>query len=141
MAGKGLAAQAQGRTPPVWELRVGLGEEQRENAETFGERHPDDGLHEDLAGRAGIATDSFSGFVADHADADGGAEQTESAADVTGDFSEEEVHVLVDGFGCGCRRARAGHAPGGKLSMGRLEGVAFLVIMIIAVVAEEADVN
>ena len=70
-------------------------EEERENAETFGERHPDDGLDEDLAGSAGIAADGFRGFLADKADADGAAEKTEGRGNVAGEFSEEEVHVLV----------------------------------------------
>ena len=69
-------------------------EEQRENTETFGERHTDDGLNEDFAGCAGIATDGFSGFLTDQTDANCGAEQTESAGDIAGDFSEEDVHVL-----------------------------------------------
>src|SRR3954468_21550929 len=78
----------------------GLREEERENAETFGERHTDDGLDEDLAGGGGIATDGFRGFLADKTDADSGAEQTEGRADITadGNFCEECVH---DGGGFG----------------------------------------
>ena len=129
-------------------LRRLLGEEQRENAETFGERHADDGLDEDFAGRAGIAADGLGGLVADHADADGAAEETESAGNVAGHaggFCEEEVHVLVGGFGCGCRRAHARYAPGGKVLMWCLGRVALvvrgIVVMIVAVVADEADVD
>ena len=94
--GKGTGGQSGEPRAASEEVDNLLGEEQRENAETFGERHTDDGLHEDLAGRAGIAADSFSGLVADETDADGGAEQTERAGDVTRNacgFSEEEVHI------------------------------------------------
>src|SRR4051812_47589782 len=54
--GKGGAGFAAG-APPVGnqESVLGFREEQRENAEAFRERHADDGLDEDLAGRAGIA--------------------------------------------------------------------------------------
>lgn len=71
-----------------------LGEEQREHAETFGEGHTDDGLHEDLGRGAGIAADGFGGFGADHTDADGGAEKTESGGEVAVDFSEDGGHVV-----------------------------------------------
>ena len=85
-----MGVKENGRVAPSVELaRPGenclLGEEQREHAETFGEGHTENGLNEDLAGRAGITTDSFSGFGADHTDADGGAEETECAGDITGD--------------------------------------------------------
>jgi hypothetical protein len=92
--GKGGAGFAAG-APPVGnqESVLGFREEQRENAEAFRERHADDGLDEDLAGRAGIATDGFSGFLADETDAEGGAEKTESATDIAGDFSDDG-HVV-----------------------------------------------
>ena len=82
-----------------------LGKEQRENAETFGERHTDDGLNEDFARGAGIATDGFGGFGADETDADGGAEETECASEIASDFSED--HVLYGLGGCSYRRARS----------------------------------
>jgi hypothetical protein len=74
-----------------WREGFLLGEEQRENTETFGERHTDDGLNEDFARGTGVATDGFGSFGADEADADGGAEETECASDVAGDggFSED----------------------------------------------------
>lgn len=101
--------------PPV--INDGLlSEEQRENTETFGEGHTDDGLNEDLAGSARIATDGFSGFLADETDADGGTEETEGAGDVASNFSEEEVgHDGGCFVGCSCRRAHAKHAPGEKV--------------------------
>ena len=92
-----MAASGAGSTPPGRRLRVGLREEEREDAETFGERHADDGLDENLAGSAGVATDGFSGLLADETDADGGTEETERAGDVASDFSDDGIHG-VDGF-------------------------------------------
>jgi hypothetical protein len=46
-----------------------LDEEQGENAETFGERHREDGLHEDPAGGSGVAADGFDGVETNKADA------------------------------------------------------------------------
>jgi hypothetical protein len=121
-----------------------LGEEQRENAETFGERHTDDGLNEDFARGAGIATDGFGGFGADKTDADGGAEKTECASDVAGDtggcyFSEDRhgyIYWLVGVPPC----ALVGTLPTGKgLVMGF--GVAGFVSVLVAMIADEADVN
>ena len=84
MAGKGDGgAGGEAGTPPV--RNNCLGEEERENAETFGERHTDDGLDKDLAGSAGIAADGFGGLLADETDADGGAEETKGAGDVASD--------------------------------------------------------
>src|SRR5882762_10123282 len=57
MAGKGLAARGGGGGAPPVQTGGLLREEEREDAETFGERHTDDGLNEDLAGSAGIAAD------------------------------------------------------------------------------------
>jgi hypothetical protein len=62
MTGKGLAAR-RGRARPVDNLATYLGEEQREDAETFGERHTDDGLHEDLAGSAGLRPTASAALV------------------------------------------------------------------------------
>ena len=45
----------------------------------------------------GVATDGFSGLLADETDADGAAEETEGAGDVASKFSEDGIHV-VDGF-------------------------------------------
>ena len=74
-----------------------MSEEERENTKTFSEGHSDDGLDEDLAGRAGITTDRFSGFLTDQTDAESGTEKTESAGDIAGDFSEDNVvHSVVD---------------------------------------------
>jgi hypothetical protein len=64
-------------------------EEQREDTQTFGESHTDDGLNEDLTRCAGIATDRFNGLEANESYADCGAEETETASDVSGDFSYE----------------------------------------------------
>jgi len=122
-----------------------VSEEQRENTETFGERHTDDGLNEDLTGRAGIATNGFGGFLSDQTDAESGTEKTESAGDIAGDFSEEDVHIFMDGCGCGCRRAHAKHAPDEKFLVMRLGGVGVamvvIVFVIVTVIADEANVN
>lgn len=94
-----------------------LGEEQREHAETFSEGHADDGLHEDLGRGAGIAANGFSGLGADHTDADGGAEKTESGGDVAVDFSEDGGHV-VDVFLVAVAAVRTlWHAPDGKVKI------------------------
>ena len=94
MAGKGLAARGGGGGAPPVQTGGLLREEEREDAETFGERHTDDGLDEDLAGRAGVAADGFGGLLADETDADGAAEETEGAGDVTSEFSEDRIHVV-----------------------------------------------
>jgi hypothetical protein len=77
-----------------------LRQEQRENAEAFGERHSDNGLNEYFAGCAGIAADGFCGFEADEADAESGAEQAKCSGDIASDSSgsrgnlgEEVNHV------------------------------------------------
>src|SRR5581483_1287409 len=49
-----------------------LDEEDRVERDGLGERHADDGLDENLAGRAGIAADALDGLGADETDADGG---------------------------------------------------------------------
>jgi hypothetical protein len=74
-----------------------VSKEQRKNAETFCEGHADDGLDQDLTGRAGITTDRFRGFLTDQTDAESGTEKTESAGDIARDFSEDYVvHSVVD---------------------------------------------
>ena len=55
-----------------------LKEEQGENAETFGERHREDGLHEDLAGGSGVAADGIDGVETDKADAARGGKEGHS---------------------------------------------------------------
>lgn len=90
-----------------------LTEEQREDTETFGQRHTDDGLDENFARGSGIAADSFSGLLTDETDADGGAKETERGGDTACDFSED-CHVggcvvLLD-----FRRAHTWHAPDGR---------------------------
>ena len=46
------------------------------------------------------------------------------------------------GFGCGCRRAHAKHAPGDKGSVMGLGAVAiFSVLMVVTMIADEADVD
>ena len=110
--------------------------------QTFGERHTDDGLDEDLAGSAGIAADGFGGFVADETDAEGGAEKTECAGDVASDFSEEDGHGGGWFFvGCSCRRAHAKHAPGDKVLMWSVGGVTTIVFMVIAMITDKADID
>ena len=69
-------------------------EEERENAETFGERHSDDGLNENFAGSGRITTDSLSCLLSDKSDADGGAEQSKRAGNVAGEFSDDGDHVV-----------------------------------------------
>jgi hypothetical protein len=75
-----------------------LGEEQREHAETFGERHTENGLNEDFARSAGIAADGFGGFGSDKTDTDGGAEKTECAGEIASNFSEDHIFVLFWGL-------------------------------------------
>ena len=63
-----MARQKNGRgdaTPvkKVYDRLSDWGEEERENAKTFGERHTDDGLDKDLTGCAGIAADCFSSLL------------------------------------------------------------------------------
>ena len=98
-----------------------LAEEQRQDAETFGERHTDDGLNEDLAGSGGIATDGFGGFEADETDADGGAEEAEGTREITGDaggsggLGDDVDHGMEVSIGCCCSAVRArGTLPAGK---------------------------
>lgn len=78
---------------PVMSSDLFRREEECENAETFGERHSDDGLNEHFARGSGIAANRFGGFEADKADAESGAKQTESAGHIAIDFSDREVHV------------------------------------------------
>src|SRR5436190_24323422 len=68
-------------------------EDERTNAQAFGERHADDGLDENLARSSGIAANGFSGFEADETDAQRAAEETERGADVALEFSDD-VHVM-----------------------------------------------
>lgn len=50
--------------------------------------------------------------------------------------------MLVDGFvGCSYRCAHARHAPNGKVLVVRFGGVSFLVIVVITVIADKADIN
>lgn len=90
-------------TPPKTRNRL-LREEERENAETFGKRHSDDGLDEDLAGGGRIAADRFSGLEADQTDADGGAEETKRTGNIALQFSEEGDHGWLFLF-CGWKTA------------------------------------
>lgn len=128
-----------------WEQQTLLGENQGENSQTFGQRHADDGLNEDLGGSAGVAADGFSGLEADKADTEGGAEHAETDGDVAGnasggsrDFSsEEEVHwmwcfiLLLDPSCAQVARSR------------RKILVRVLVMGVIAalMIAEQPDVN
>src|SRR5688572_10161914 len=77
-----------------------LAEEQRVEGDGFGERHADDGLNEDLAGSAGIASDALDGLGADETDTDGGGEAAEGALNAAGDFSDDWDHVDCILFGC-----------------------------------------
>jgi len=68
-----------------------LSEDQSQKAETFSERHTENGLDEDLAGCGRITTNGFSGLGADNADSDSAAEKTSSSSDVTTNFSEDHL--------------------------------------------------
>ena len=123
-----------------------LGKEQRENAETFGERHTDDGLNEDFARGAGIAADGFGGFGADQTDADGGAEETECASDIARNadcsgFSEDRhggYFLLVGVPPC----ARVGTLPAGKGLVVGFGVIVFVnVFVVVAVVTDQSDIN
>jgi hypothetical protein len=123
-----------------------LGEEQREDTETFGERHTDDGLDEDLAGSGWIATDGFSSFLADETDANGGAEETECAGDVALDFSDDVDHVVGVFVLLDFRRAHAKHAPDGRVLMMCFGRVAVFIVVgvfvvVIAVIAQKTNVD
>jgi hypothetical protein len=76
---------------PHGRLQKDLLDEEGEEAETFSQRHTEDGLNEDLAGGGGITADSFSGFGADKTDSDGGGDKTGGARDTTSDFCEDHV--------------------------------------------------
>ena len=91
-----------------------LAEEQCVKRDRFGQRHADDGLHEDLAGSCGIAADALDGFSTDETDTDRGRETAERALNAACDFSDLEDHGIsifcLVGFPS-CARL---HAPDGK---------------------------
>ena len=45
------------------------------------------------------------------------------------------IHIFIC-FGCSCRRAHVKHAPGGKLLV-----VGFVVVVVIAMIADESNVD
>jgi len=86
-----------GGGPAAWQVttRLFLAEEQRVERDRFGQRHTEDGLNEDLAGRAGIAADGLDGLGADHRYADGGGDASESTLNITSDFCNDVDHVVI----------------------------------------------
>ena len=91
-----------------------LNEEDRVERDGSGEGHADDGLDEDLAGRAGVAADAFDGLGADETDADGGGETTEGGMETAGDFCELGDHGGVIFVGWISAVRTRGTLPAGK---------------------------
>ena len=108
-----------------------LSEEQGENAETFSERHTDDGLNEDFAGSGGITADSFGSFESDQTDAESGAEKTKRAGDIAGEFSDGE-HRWWYYFVVGCRRAHVSTLPTVNALVLRCIGSVYMPVIVMS---------
>ena len=88
------------RPPEPVTLNGLLSEEQREQAETFSERHTEDRLNEDLARSAGVAADGLNGLGADHTDGDSSGDEAGRGSDVTRNadrcgLSDEVDHCIT----------------------------------------------
>jgi hypothetical protein len=67
-------------------------EEDGVESDRLGERHPDDGLNEDLARRTRIPSDRFGAFHADQAHPDSRSETTQASLHVACDFRDYFNH-------------------------------------------------
>jgi len=136
---EGRRKKAPGRGRPGG-IRDAL-QEQRVKRDGFGQGHADNGLHEDLAGSTGVATNALNGFCSDETDANSGSKTAECALDTACEFSDVMDHDIISSLLVGWISAvRAVHAPGGKGSVRRL-GVTVRFGMLVTVIADEADID
>ena len=122
-------------------------EEECVERDGLGERHADDGLYENFGGGTRIAAHGFGGLEADKPYSDGGAEAAETALNAASDFSEcvdhDGICVSLVGLPPSAQSARSRREmdSGGSVGGFFRPGVFLIIVMIIAVVADQADVN